>query len=905
MAVTADGALHTAAGAQLLEVSDDGRTAFAAAGTCVLRNGTVWVGDCAEGGDMDGARGSGVARLGTLLDLALMEHADATPVLFLSTASASCFSIRGASLYDGALSTMVGSDATRLPVRLLAACPRYPFALAVARGTDELVYASGGDVWRYRVLQDDQADHDTPFLTLPDRILAVATRGYLDRGGMLVLATAGYLAVWQDGQYTRLPSNVTTLRLQAAGRRAWWLAGDGGVWTAGLTAAREGCVRGYVQIAGARCAQVGAGQQALTDDAVVACPPGTYSLGADPCAPCPPGAYAPTGAFGCDPCPAGTLAYGGDCVDACPAGTYLLDTACTPCPSGSSAPRGASAKAACTPCPAGTYVNASTGGLCAACPPQTTSLAGSFRCVVVCPPGQCAPTGDACAPLTQNWQIITPIHVLGGAQMHGVTIGAGGAIFYTDGDQLFHFSDDCGMDTGLVSTCQREGAALLPPLVAPSLVRGFTALALARTFVAGTNTRMLYVASYVFHAVYGFPIVFQTGSAVLVDVEATRQRLLQNPAGTSDDRSGLSQWRFVGGPTPGFADGAAARFNMPSEVELSNDDARLYVSDFFNARIRVVDLATRVVSTVLGGGADCWNYGSTRASCAPLCGPGCASASRPLGMGIAPDDVTLYVVQNALDSLGALDLRAQTFAPYCMLNFDNAERYTTERCSLDAGSRTCMLYMPWDVLASASGRVYVAVTNAIVIIDTTTLACQQIAGEFWTYYDNWGFRDGQVQVDGAPSSLLNRPTKLALDGTRGILYVADYSNGALRRVFVDGQCRCAEGALFLPAAQVIARARDEHVRRVARAQARQAEPAHAGPEDVEGVVAVGRALHDHDVVRDPRLEVEQRLAVLRVGDLRARQRLARLPQRLKRAQGARGRWGLGEAAHRAPVRAAR
>ena len=862
-AVTSDGQLHVGAD----ELSDDAQTRFLAlARTCVLRNnGTLWLGDCGAAGDMDGARGSGVARLGVINDVALMAVDDATPVLFLATATVSPahgYSIRAASLYDGTLSTLVGPDAVRLPLRLRTA--QLPYAIAVARGTDELLYASGGDVWRERVLHPDSNDDATPFLSLRgERILALAARGPLDDSGMLVLATAARVAVWSGGQLATVAS-VAAQRVQAAGRRAWYADGGGRLWTTGLPSVAAGCVRGYAIVVEDACAQVGAGRHTVTGRTVTTCPPGTFSVGDAPCAPCPPGTYAPEGAFGCAPCPAGTLAYGGGCVAACPAGAFLADGAsstCTACPPGTSAPAGARAADACRPCDAGYYVNASSGGLCAPCPAHTTSFAGSFRCVVVCPPGQCAPTGDTCLPLTQNWQIITPIKVRGGALMHAVTLGAGGAVFYTDGDQLFHFVDDCGVDAGLASTCQRDGVPLLPPLASPALVRGFAALALARSFAAGTNRRMLYAASYISHAVYRFPIVFQAGSAVLVDVDATRQLFLAD--------AGLTPWRFVGGPSPGFADGplATARFNMPSELELTSDDARLYVSDFLNARVRVVDLAAQTVATVLGGTADGWRYGSVA--------DGTACASRPLGMGLAPeDDARLYVVQNALDSIGVLDLRARTFAPFCMLDFDNAAQYTDERCSDAPGSRTCMLYMPWDVLASAAGRIYVAATNAIVIIDTSTLACQQIAGDWWSYYDNWGFRDGQVQTGGAPSSLLNRPTKLALDSERGILYVADYSNGALRRIFVDGQCRCAEGALFLPAAQV--RPRVHHQMRLRRAVAEGAlEPPGRGPKDVEGVGALGGALDHHDVARAQRLEVDHGLAVQRVGHVGAPQRGAR------------------------------
>ena len=874
----------------LIESNADGTTLFAAAagGSCVWRGASaagaaaVYAGDCAEAGDTDGAPASGIARLGPIVGLAHMEVEGATPALFVSTAGA-CPTIRAVSLYDGGLTTRVGSDATRLPVLLRTDCPAAPYVIAVARGASTLLFATGADVWALDALGVSQR-----LATVGARVTALCAQSALWGALALIASADGAVTFLPAGgaprplllapQAPAAPSNnasaaVVVTFLASAGRR-WWFSGAGGagggggaavVYTAGFGASvlPQGCVGGYIVSPGGACAQVGLGSYLLADG-LMACKAGTYGVRAggvshaSACAPCPAGSYAPEGAVGCDPCPATRpLALGGACVAGCPDGFFLSSPSaspssttpsaspsamtCTACPPGTTAAAGAQGAAECAACPAGQYVNASTAWRCAACPAGWTSRAGSFRCVPICPVGTCSSAGGAggaaCEPLTRNWEILTMVQIAGGPTMHAVAVGGGGDIFYTDGSALLYFLDDCPESTHVADVCQRAGTSLLPPLVCPSCVRGFSALALAHGF-ALPGVRLLYAASASTHSIYRLPILFTNGSSVLVDAAGTAAMYLLSSSqaaalaaggaaqaayaafflldsgGAAGDRTGLAGWRLIGGASGasgGFLDGAfaVARLNMPSELELDAADRHLYISDFANHRVRVADLVAGTVGTVLGTGAGCWSYGTacggaTSGGGGAGCGGGCASAQTPLGIGLSPDGARLFVTQNAIDAVGVVDLASGTFAPFCALNFDNAAQYTHQSCSQDAGSRTCMLYAPFDVLASAGGAIYVAATHALTVIDATTLACEQEGGAPWAFWNSAGHRDGEVVPVTGPTSLLNRPFKLALDPLRGILYIADYSNGALRRVFVDGACRCAEGALFIPEAQVCA-----------------------------------------------------------------------------------------------------
>jgi hypothetical protein len=157
--------------------------------------------------------------------------------------------------------------------------------------------------------------------------------------------------------------------------------------------------------------------------------------------------------------------------------------------------------------------------------------------------------------------------------------------------------------------------------------------------------------------------------------------------------------------------------NLPVELELSSDDRSLVISDYLNQRVAVADLANGTLRTILGTGGACWNFGAADpAHCANTmaCGGRCASLSKPLGLGLAPDDSALYIVMNQQNAVAILP---SPLAPspgpsmdrFCLLDYDSAQQGNTrETCSADGDSKTCMLHRPFDVLASASGKVSAA-----------------------------------------------------------------------------------------------------------------------------------------------------------------------------------------------------
>ena len=830
LSVAVDASHLLVGGPQLLaEVLADGATRLTAVvgDTCVSRDGVPFVGVCGAPGDMDGPPASGLARLGHLFGLVAVEVDDgATPIVVLSTLTAvyNCASLRVATLTGGVLSTLVSSDLLRAPaVGVFPEClANAPFWLANARGTDAVYYAShDGRVWLVRTLTPGDASL-TPILSIAANsawsspVSGLCAIGADDDRRVGLLLTDGTLYQYQvaSGEVSHQSVGDGVRQLACAeGGRAWYYSVSNRSLAVVRLASFDACDGGYVWTGGA-CSQVGLGQfthmqrmfgAGLFVRTIGLCYPGTFSVRAgsaslvQACTPCPPGLVSMRiTSWRCLPCPGGRFAMEGRrCVDVCPVGHYFYYQAgrdagvsCRACPAGTStATEGASSIVECTPCPPDTFAKA--GDACLPCPIgyTTSPLGGAVHCMPACPIGTCAttPTSD-CIPLTNNWEVVTSITLQGGASMRAVAVAAGGLVFFTDGNSLSYFYDDCPAHATLsdANNCARTGANLLPPpscLVA-GCARGFSSLA-----VAAGPPLVVYATSLTSHAVYAFELVAVFAAdgvtALGVDVAATQQRLL---GFTADP----SSWRLFGG-VQGFADGpfASARMDSPSEVELVVDgqpQRLLLISDYGNHRIRVAMLDSATVRTLVGTSTPGW-----------LFGPMPAGVQQPLGLCLGPDGA-LYVAMNTLsaigvmaDALGGPDAAATTtLAPYCALNYAAAANVgAAETCGVMSG-RSCMLNRPFDLVATASGVLFVAVSNGLTLIDTNTHACQQVAGALWRFSSNRGFRDGDVG-----QSLLNQPFKLALDSARGILYAADFYNVALRRVFVDGQCRCPEGSVYL------------------------------------------------------------------------------------------------------------
>ena len=124
-------------------------------------------------------------------------------------------------------------------------------------------------------------------------------------------------------------------------------------------------------------------------------------------------------------------------------GFYRQNQSCVACPAGMESLINGLSVADCKPCAKGSYANASTNGVCAPCPPGWSSPAGSHHCVVTCAPGQCSKRdGQVCSALTENWEMLTSVQ-LKGISMKALTVGRNGNVFYSDGNSISYFHDDC------------------------------------------------------------------------------------------------------------------------------------------------------------------------------------------------------------------------------------------------------------------------------------------------------------------------------------------------------------------------------------------------------------------------------------------------------------------------------
>jgi hypothetical protein len=171
----------------------------------------------------------------------------------------------------------------------------------------------------------------------------------------------------------------------------------------------------------------------------------------------------------------------------------------------------------------------------------------------------------------------------------------------------------------------------------------------------------------------------------------------------------------------------------------------LIISDFLNNRIRIADFQTNKLSTLIGNGQNKWSVG---VPCASL--EACASVFAPLGVGISPDDLSLYMVMNSENAVGKLSnplliqqKQQQYFDFTCQLK--TSLRYNAEEtCNVNMpNSKSCMLYKPLDVIVSKTNEIYVSVTQGITQINLNNQKCQQIGGSSWNFdVSSRGFEDG-------------------------------------------------------------------------------------------------------------------------------------------------------------------
>jgi len=759
-------------------------------GESCIRKGEPWVGQCGTPGPP--AQGL----LPAVYGLSLMEAPQRVPVLYVSSMVAlegegACAEVYAVSTYDRSITYFISQDILKQATVQIQTCILQPIVLASTG--DGTVYAAVGSMLYY-------ASQTFSGLMTPQSYLQQVPMGTINF--ITAFATGHYFLGTSSGQIQSVPSTASTtfgaqtqvvqttglIAMGAAGRRVIYLDAGGHLKEV-LFSNVQGCMAGFVatkleSVAAGVCMQAGRGSFTDLYGQLQRCPPGTYGdrAGTTLCLPCPPGTFSVgMGSAICTPCQPGEVSSedGTACLSDCPPGSWRSGQACSSCGPGLGYKDGG-----CVPCSAGTFSSEGMSS-CTACDSGKTSPQGAHSCVQICDvQDHCAYDGEACMSLTKDYQVLSQILMNNtGGQILGLTVDSGGGVFFTDGTTIQYYQDDCASyDT----QCTKTGAQLLPPNQYTNYM--FSSLAICDRIhpsadCSAGQSRSLYAASLVFSSIYVLEVC-------------------QNDAGEVDTKAtGGILRKVVGGSWGGFADGAFSRalFNQPVDLELNAQCSLLYVSDFANHRIRLVNFTSGVVSTLVGTGHGCWKAGyaacSDNTHGCDVTVSDCASLYYPMGIALSEDEADLYIAANTADALYVL--RGGGYLTYfCGYSYNNAHYGTTEECNFNAdGSKGCMLHRPFDA-AVFNMEIYVGVTQGITKLFGGG-GCQQVAGQYFDLQTS-GLRDGIKPQGGGYPSLVNMPFKLAIARSKGVLYFADLMNGAVRRVLVKNYCICPVGFQLLP-----------------------------------------------------------------------------------------------------------
>lgn len=261
-------------------------------------------------------------------------------------------------------------------------------------------------------------------------------------------------------------------------------------------------------------------------------------------------------------------------------------------------------------------------------------------------------------------------------------------------------------------------------------------------------------------------IVFEPGTGALV-VAGWHSEVVHR----LDRETGLVA--FIAGDHYGYAgDGGPvedAQFSYPVDVEFGADGS-WYVSDQANRRIRRVDGATGIVTTLAGTGepGDEGDGGpAAQARIALEAGENLDAGGK---LALDPTGRILYLADTDNHRVRGIDLEsghifavAGTGAP----GYDG-----------DGGpAADAQLSSPADVDCDAQGNVYIADrgNDAVRRVDVTTGAITTVAGSGESGYRGDGGPAAQARLDS--------PAGVFVDRARGRLYVADTGNSVIRVVW--------------------------------------------------------------------------------------------------------------------------
>ena len=218
---------------------------------------------------------------------------------------------------------------------------------------------------------------------------------------------------------------------------------------------------------------------------------------------------------------------------------------------------------------------------------------------------------------------------------------------------------------------------------------------------------------------------------------------------------------LAGNGTAGFANGVGtnAMFNSPVGVALSPSGSSVYVADDFNSDIRDVKFLTGVVTTLAGNNTPGY-----------VDGVGTNAKFRgPIGIAVSSSGLSLFVADIDGSTIRAIIISngvVTTLAGHNSAGF------------VDGVGTNARFYTPSGVAISPSGMVLYVTdfgNNAIRIVTTSKGAVETLAGN-----GTAGFVDGV-----GTNALFNHPSSVTVHPNGMRMFVADFSNSAIRAITIS------------------------------------------------------------------------------------------------------------------------
>jgi sugar lactone lactonase YvrE len=251
------------------------------------------------------------------------------------------------------------------------------------------------------------------------------------------------------------------------------------------------------------------------------------------------------------------------------------------------------------------------------------------------------------------------------------------------------------------------------------------------------------------------------GNIYIVDLYNQRIRKVTASTGVISTVAGNGTKGYSGDGGP--AD--SAELNDPVVIALDSS-GNIYIADFYNNRVRRVDAATGIITTIAGNG-----YGAGTSSGGGYSGDGGPADSAEL---FNPDGVALdgrgnvYIADVNNNRIRKVDAGTGIITTIT----GNGTQYLNAG---DGGPATSAeLYNPLSVALDSSGNIYIAdfSNRRIQKVTVATGIITTVAG---------GGNDSLGDGGPADSVQLNYPSGVALDAS-GNIYIADQGNNRIRKV---------------------------------------------------------------------------------------------------------------------------